>query len=411
MRMIVWTCPLTLSVLVLSACHHPSSHPTSGASSGAAAKGVVVVAAGDISCDPASRFFVQGHGTSRYCHMRATSDLVVSLKPTAVLILGDTQYENGSPDAYKKAWTNNWGRDELKDITYPSVGNHEYNTPGAKGYFDYFGSRAGERGKGYYSFNLGTWHIIALNTGGNDRCRPVSCEPNAEQEKWLREDLKENSQSCTLAFWHRPLFTSGLHRGAVEVRPFWRDLYGAGADLILNGHSHQYERFSPQNPEGASDPERGITQFVVGTGGKNLTGFWRKKPNSVVRNSSSFGVLKLELQEQGMRGNFCPRAGKSSTAVRAMPLRKSVTHDERSQEGPNKKFLGQNLSFRVHLFRLHLPLGFLLALFSSLFCDAQETRTDGSSGSGSKRPRIFNPISQPRWRKRSTLSRTTSWSV
>ena len=100
--------------------------------------------------------------------------------------------------------------------------------------------------------------MIALNTGGNDRCRPVSCEPNAEQEKWLQQDLKENSQSCTLAFWHRPLFTSGLHRGAVEVRSFWRDLYGAGADLILNGHSHQYERFSPQNPEGASDPERRI---------------------------------------------------------------------------------------------------------------------------------------------------------
>jgi 3',5'-cyclic AMP phosphodiesterase CpdA len=169
--------------------------------------------------------------------MRATSDLVVSLKPTAVLILGDSQYENGSSDAFKKAWSNNWGRDELKDITYPSVGNHEYNTPGAKGYFDFFGSRAGERGKGYYSFNLGTWHIIALNTGGNDRCRPVSCENGAEQKKWLREDLKENSQSCTLAFWHRPLFTSGLHRGAVEVKPFWRDLYDAGADLNLNGHS------------------------------------------------------------------------------------------------------------------------------------------------------------------------------
>lgn len=309
MRTIAWACPLALGVLVLSACHHPPSHPTSGASSGAATKGVVVVAAGDISCDPASRFFVQGHGTGRYCHMRATSDLVVSLKPTAVLVLGDSQYENGSPDAYTKAWKNNWGRDELKDITYPSVGNHEYNTPGAKGYFDYFGSRAGERGKGYYSFNLGTWHIIALNTGGNDRCRPVSCEQNAEQEKWLREDLKENSQSCTLAYWHRPLFTSGLHRDAVEVRPFWRDLYGAGADLILNGHSHQYERFSPQNPDGASDPEHGITQFVVGTGGKNLRGFWRRKPNSVVRNSSSFGVLKLELHEHGYAWEFLSEGG------------------------------------------------------------------------------------------------------
>jgi len=341
MKTIVWNCPLAPCLLLLAACaHHP--HPTSAAGSGASPRGVVVVAAGDISCDPASRLYNEGRGTSRHCRMRSTSDLTVSLKPSAVLILGDSQYENGSLDAYKKAWTNNWGRSELRDITYPSVGNHEYNTPDAKGYFDFFGSRAGERGKGYYSFNLGAWHIVALNTGGNDRCRPLSCDHNSEQEKWLRADLKENSQPCTLAFWHRPLFTSGLHRGAVEVRPFWHDLYDAGADLILNGHSHQYERFSPQNPEGVSDPAHGIIQFVVGTGGKNLKRFWRRKPNSVVRSSTSFGVLRLELQPHGYGWQFLSEGGQvldSGTGECHSKL-PAVTHEQPIQEKPNKKSFG-----------------------------------------------------------------------
>ncbi len=175
--------------------------------------------------------------------MLATSNLALSLKPVAVLLLGDNQYEKGALDAYQKAFVNNWGRSELRDITYPSVGNHEYYTLGASGYFDFFGPRAGDRIKGYYSFNLGSWHMVALNTGSNDRCKPVSCDAGSEQEKWLREDLGANQSSCTLAFWHRPLFTSGFHREAVETRPFWQDLYRANADLVLNGHSHQYAAF------------------------------------------------------------------------------------------------------------------------------------------------------------------------
>lgn len=273
-------------------------------------EGIIVVAAGDISCDPDSSKFNQGRGTAHHCHMLATSDLAVSLKPAAVLVLGDNQYENGALDAYNKSWANNWGRKELKDITYPSVGNHEYHTPGASGYFDYFGSRAGERDKGYYSFNLGTWHIIALNTGSNDKCKPLSCDQGSAQEKWLQQDLAKNTSSCTLAFWHRPLFTSGLHRGAVETKAFWGDLYQAKADLILNGHSHQYERFLPQDPDGNANPERGIIQFVVGTGGKNLKGFWRNKQNSVVRNSSSYGVLKLDLRDKSYVWDFISEDGR-----------------------------------------------------------------------------------------------------
>lgn len=270
---------------------------------------MVVIAAGDISCDPNSAKYNQGNGTANYCHMKATSDLAVSLKPAAVLLLGDSQYEKGTLDAFQKAWVQNWGRKELRDITYPATGNHEYQTPGASGYFDFFGARAGERGKGYYSFNLGGWHIVALNSGGNDRCKPVSCAEGGDQEAWLREDLEENTSECTLAFWHRPLFTSGRHRNATETRPFWRDLYEARADLVLNGHSHHYERFSPQSPDGVSDPERGIVQFVVGTGGKNLKGFWPRQSNSVFQNSKTFGVLKLELKHKSYLWEFISEGG------------------------------------------------------------------------------------------------------
>ena len=271
--------------------------------------GTVIVAAGDIACDPKSRDFNQGRGTAENCHMLATSDLAISLKPAAVFVLGESQYERGTADAYQQSWALNWGRKELRDITHPSPGNHEYHTKDARGYFDFFGAQAGERSKGYYSFILGTWHIVALNTGGNDKCRPVSCEQGSEQEKWLREDLGKSTSSCILAFWHRPLVTSGHHRNATEVRPFWRDLYQANADVILNAHSHHYERFAPQNPDGVADPERGITQFIVGTGGRNLKKFWRKQANSVIRNGKSFGVLELELLEKSYAWKFISEYG------------------------------------------------------------------------------------------------------
>ncbi|MBS1851594.1 MAG: metallophosphoesterase [Acidobacteria bacterium] len=269
----------------------------------------IVAAAGDIACDPDSKDFHQGQGTERNCHMLATANLVTSWDPAAVLILGDSQYEKGTLEAFQKSWAHSWGRKELKDITYPSVGNHEYKTANASGYFDYFGARAGERDKGFYSFNLGTWHIIALNTGGNDDCKPISCKPGDAQEKWLKADLAKNQSACTLAFWHRPLFTSGLHRNATETRPFWQDLYDAQADVIVNGHSHHYERFVAQAPDGTADPARGLVQFVVGTGGKNLKSFWRAQRNSVVRQSKSYGVLKLELREKSYTWQFITENG------------------------------------------------------------------------------------------------------
>jgi acid phosphatase type 7 len=273
-------------------------------------KAIVAVAVGDISCDPEGSEYNGGLGTATQCHMLGTANLAVSLKPEAVLLLGDNQYESGNLHAYEQSYSKSWGRKELKDLSYPSIGNHEYNTEDASGYFDYFGAKAGERNKGYYSFNLGAWHLVALNSGGNDACKPVSCEEGSEQEKWLRQDLASNTSSCTLAFWHRPLFTSGLRRDSVEVRPLWRDLYEANADLVLNGHVHHYERFSPQNPDGAVDPEHGITQFTVGTGGRDLHGFFPVQANSQVRLSDSFGVLKLELGQNGYVWEFISEGGK-----------------------------------------------------------------------------------------------------
>jgi hypothetical protein len=241
--------------------------------------------------------------------MLATSDLAIRLKPAAVLLLGDTQYEVGALKAFQESWANNWGRRELADVSYPSVGNHEYKTKDASGYFDYFGSRAGERNKGYYSFDLGTWHVIALNSAGFSGCRPVPCAEGSEQDTWLKKDLEANRSKCTVAFWHRPLFTSGLHSNTRDVRPFWRRLYEHHADLILNGHSHQYERYAPQNPDGVLDEKSGLRQFVVGTGGKNLKGFVRKQRNSVVRNSSTFGILKLDLMETSYSWAFISEHG------------------------------------------------------------------------------------------------------
>jgi len=246
---------LLVLLSLLPGCAHNTPLARVPAPPPAPPKAIVVVAVGDISCDPEADEYKGGRGTAKHCHMLGTSNLAISLKPEAALLLGDNQYEKGNLDAYEQSYSKSWGRKELKDISYPSIGNHEYNTEDASGYFDYFGARAGERGKGYYSFNLGTWHLIALNSGGNDACKPVSCEKNSAQETWLRKDLATNTSSCTLAFWHRPLFTSGTRRDSVEVRPLWQDLFAANADIILNGHVHHYERFASQTPDGAVDPE------------------------------------------------------------------------------------------------------------------------------------------------------------
>ena len=188
----------------------------------------------------------------------------------------------------------------------PAVGNHEYGTPGAEAYYTYFGARAGPAGKGYYSFDLGSWHLISLNSN----CGEVSCAKGSEQDRWLRADLAAHPSRCTLAYWHHPRWSSGTTHGDTEsVAPFIDALYEAGADLVLVGHEHNYERFAPQDPRERPDPDRGIREFVVGTGGKSLYPFGSPDPNSEVRNSDTFGILSLTLHPTGYDWEFVPEAG------------------------------------------------------------------------------------------------------
>lgn len=237
----------------------------------------------------------------------ATAKLLEA-NPGTVMALGDLAYPNGAPEDFK-CYDKTWGR--VKDRTRPAVGNHEFHSTRASYYFEYFGSAAGDPKTGYYSYDLGTWHIVVLNS----ECTEVSgCEAGSPEEKWLRADLAAHPSGCTLAYFHKPRFSSGLNHGNdPEVGAFWQALYDYNAELILNGHDHDYERFAPQDPNGNADPKRGIREFVVGTGGKNLREFGIHKSNSEVRNNGSFGVLKLTLKPTGYDWKFIPAAGKKFT--------------------------------------------------------------------------------------------------
>jgi hypothetical protein len=264
----------------------------------------VVAAAGDIACDPADPNFNAGLGTAGYCRQKATSDLLVGTGLSAVLLLGDDQYENGSLAKFVASYDPSWGR--VKPITRPAPGNHEYYTAGASGYYAYFGAVAGDPSKGWYSFDLGAWHVVVLNSN----CADVGgCGAGSLQEQWLRADLAAHPGVCTLATWHVPRFSSGTHGNDPAPDAFWRALYDAGADVVLNGHDHDYERFDPQDPDGLADPARGIREFVVGTGGKNQTPFVTIRANSAARSTGTFGVLRLTLRPAGYDWQFVPAAG------------------------------------------------------------------------------------------------------
>lgn len=248
----------------------------------------VIAAAGDIACDPATAEYKGGSGTATSCRMRATSDLLLRTNLAAVLTLGDNQYENGEPSNFQVSYESTWGR--VRSITQPSPGNHDYGTPGAAGYFDYFGPAAGDALRGYYSFDIGGWHLVSLNSN----CALIGgCGPGSPQLTWLQQDLAAYPAPCTLAFWHHPLFSSGQHGSDSTYESFWQALQAAGAEVVLNGHDHDYERFGPRDPRGATDPA-GIREFVVGTGGRSLRTF-ASSPTSEVRSADSFGVLELSL--------------------------------------------------------------------------------------------------------------------
>ena len=235
----------------------------------------------------------------------ATSNLLVGISGT-VFTLGDNAYPSGSATDYTNCYDGSWGR--VKSRTKPSAGNHEYQTTGATGYFGYFGSAAGDQSKGYYSYDLGDWHIVVLNS--NSACTTIGCSATSAQVTWLKADLAASTKSCTLAYWHHPRFNSGAsHGNLAAVGPFWDALYAAGAEVVLNGHEHVYERFAPQTPNAVADPN-GIRQFTVGTGGAGLYSFSSTiQPNSEVRNNTSLGVLKLTLRSGGYDWQFIPATG------------------------------------------------------------------------------------------------------
>lgn len=283
----------------------PQTSPTAPATP--VASGPVIAVAGDVSCGPESTPSVAT------CRQFDTSELIVAMDPSLVIAAGDTQYESGRYEDYRRFYDVTWGR--FKPITRPALGNHEYYAHAdARGYFDYFNGvgvadgPAGPRGRGFYSFNLGTWHIVVLNS----ECGRVGgCGVDSVQWRWLRDDLQASAATCTLAVQHHPRFSSGRNGSTGSMQPFWQLLVERGVELVVSGHDHMYERFAPMNAAGAADPARGMRQFVVGTGGYSHYAFRTPLATSEARIQDVFGVLKLTLGPAAYEWEFLPIAYQS----------------------------------------------------------------------------------------------------
>lgn len=239
---------------------------------------------------------------------RATARLLDAI-PGTVFTVGDNAYPDGSARDFADCYGPTWGRHKLR--TRPSPGNHEFHSGQATPYFQYFGSAAGDPKVGYYSFELARWQIISLNSNCADL--PGGCSEASPQLQWLRKDLADHPATCTVAYFHHPLFSSGREHGNdAEMRPFWQALYDGNADLVINGHDHDYERFAPQDPNGHKDGLLGIREFVVGTGGKNShREFAAIQPNSEAHQADTFGLLKLTLHPTSYDWELVPEAGKT----------------------------------------------------------------------------------------------------
>jgi hypothetical protein len=221
-----------------------------------------------------------------------------------VAALGDTAYERGTAAEFARCYEPTWGR--FKDRTRPAVGNHEYATLNASGYYAYFGAAAGRAGQGWYSYELGDWHVVVLNSN----CENVGCAAAGAQGRWLRSDLAAHPARCTLAYWHHPRFSSGIHGSEEPLAELFTMLYDAGVDVVLAAHDHDYERFAPLNAAGVPDPERGVRTFVVGTGGKSFYPIFGQLPGSEVRIDESFGILELTLGADAYQWEFVPVPGR-----------------------------------------------------------------------------------------------------
>jgi len=280
----------------------PSAPPPPGGPAASLPGDVVVAAAGDIACDPSVNY-----GAPARCDQAATAAQVIALRPDAVLALGDAQYETNTAAAYSSVFDPSWG--QFKDLIHPTIGNHEYLTRNATGYFGYFGAAAGDPTTGYYSWNLGAWHIISLNS----ECSHIGgCNTGSPQEVWLKADLAANGNACTLVTYHEPSWSSGEHGNAFQMATIWGDLVAAHVDIALAGHNHDYERFPPLDAAGNPNPS-GVQEFVVGTGGKNHYPFAAPAMSGEIRDDKAFGILKLVLHPSGYDWQFLPAPSYSFT--------------------------------------------------------------------------------------------------
>ena len=290
----MWTAALLLLAVggLLVAFRPWADEPTAGTDTPPGS--VTVLAAGDIGrCDGEDD--------------EATAGIAEQFPDATILALGDLAYDRGSAEEFQRCYDPSWG--PFDERTYPVPGNHEYRQSGAAPYFDYFGSRAGEAGKGWYSFDLGDWHVVALNSN----CGAVGCEAGSEQERWLRADLEASDARCTLAFWHAPRFTSGTkHGGTRTVQALWQALLDRDVELVLSGHEHLYERTAPLDAQGRVDEENGVRQFVVGTGGGNFYRVGRPIDGSEATITQTAGLLRMTLSPTGYDWTFVP-AGDGET--------------------------------------------------------------------------------------------------
>ena len=261
-------------------------------------QGVAIYAAGDIA--DCRNFKPEDSKAAKTAELIAAE--LVKDKNAAVLTLGDNTYPVGLPIEFNNCYDATWGR--FKERTYPSPGNHDYYTPAAIGYYGYFGALAGPERRGYYSVEIGQWHVVSLNSNLKD-------DEQKKQMAWLKADLAQHKTRCTLAYWHHPVYSSGGHGNNAVMKEAWKILYEAGTEVVLVSHDHDYERFAPLNSAGKQDEERGIREFVVGTGGAKTTPLALRKPNSDVSDNSSNGVLKMVLKETGYEWEFLPVAGDS----------------------------------------------------------------------------------------------------
>jgi len=281
--------------------------PSPSASATPVSADPVIAAAADVACGPETA------PSAETCRQFDTSERIIDLNPSLVILPGDIQYLQGRYEDFLRYYDVTWGR--FKAITRPVPGNHEYQLHSdARGYFDYFNGigvsdgPAGPRGQGFYSFDVGSWHVIALNSN----CERVGgCGVDSTQWRWLRDDLRASRAACTLAFAHHPRFSSGRNGSSSGMQAFWQLLVDNGVELLVSGHDHSYERFAPMNASGAADSARGARQFVVGTGGFNLYEFRTALAASEVRIQGVFGVLKVVLHASAYEWEFLPIVGQA----------------------------------------------------------------------------------------------------